>query len=236
MSAKKRVLLFGGGGVHDHKTICPVLKGYLECDDRYVIDHVTEDYDVLLASRLEGYDLLVMYHTGKTLTTEQASGMTGAVAAGMGFVGIHGAADSFKTSPEYIAMIGGVFKGHPFTRDYLISLCDPTFGIVAVHDHPILEKFEGYVVKDWEKWPVFEYMVTDEQYLLDYDPRNRILATALFKGVAQPVAWARQWGKGRVFYSAVGHHLQAIESYFFTTIFKGGAAWATRPDEEEATK
>ncbi|MFH0797350.1 MAG: ThuA domain-containing protein [Candidatus Omnitrophota bacterium] len=113
--------------------------------------------------------ICVLYHTGGTLSVEQKRGIGEWVAGGKGFVGIHSAADSFRDSPEYIAMLGGVFTGHPFIREYLVSLKDT--------EHPVTKSIEGYTVKDWEKWPVYEYKVQDEQYLLDYDPRVHILAT-----------------------------------------------------------
>lgn len=218
----QKALLFGGGGVHDYKAVCPHLQNYLTETGRFTVDYVIEDYDIFTASRLEAYDLVVLYHTGSTLSPEQASGLTGRIASGRGFVGIHGAADSFKNAPDYLAMLGGVFKSHPFVRDYLVSLCEDESG----SRHPICEQLDGYTVEHWEDWPVYEYTVHDEQYLLEYDSRNTILATALFKGKAWPVAWARGWGAGRVFYCALGHDEAACTHPFFRDLVTAGAGWA----------
>ncbi|MHB9133780.1 MAG: ThuA domain-containing protein [Armatimonadota bacterium] len=226
---QKRVLLFGGGGVHPHREACPILQGYLETIPGLTVDYVTEDYDAFLADRIAPYDLIVLYHTGGKLTIEQNRGLVEGVAAGKGFVGIHGAADSFHTFPDVSAMVGGRFRAHPFLREYLVSIAD--------YDHPITQGLEGYSVKDWEKWPVYEYTVTDEQYLIDHDTRVRVLATALFRGVPWPVAWAKPWGQGKVFYLALGHNADACRNPFFQSIFTNGAAWATseEPYQEKAT-
>ena len=92
------------------------------------------------------------------------------IASGKGYVGVHSAADSFRECPEYRAMVGGYFVTHPRYRDYQVSIVDT--------EHPITEGLD-------------ETVVTDEQYILDYDPRNHVLASALWQGDAMPVAWTK---------------------------------------------
>ncbi|MFH0962926.1 MAG: ThuA domain-containing protein [Planctomycetota bacterium] len=222
MSAKTRrtrkVLLFGGGAVHDWRKACPILRRYLVAIDGFAVDYVKEDYDVFLAERIAHYDLAVLYHTCGELTSARKTGLLEWLAGGKGLVGVHGAADSFTASPDYVAMIGGVFRAHPFLREYVVSLADTK--------HPVTRGIEGRVVKHWEKWPVYEYPVVDEQYLVDYDPRIHVLASAIFRGKAWPVAWTKGWGKGKVFYLALGHNPQACRSSFFRDLLIGGAVWA----------
>lgn len=217
----KRVLLFGGGGCHDYKACCPVLEQYLKSVPGFNVEYVAEDQDVFLAARIAGFDLVVVYHTGGELSVDQKRGLTEWVAGGKGFVGIHAAADSFRNSPEYLAMVGGYFRAHPCIREYVVSLND--------NAHPVTKGLKGYTVKDWEKWPVYEYRVTDEQYLLDYDCRVHLLASTLFRGRLWPVAWIKSWGQGKVFYLALGHNVEACRNTFFRDIVTGGAQWAADP-------
>lgn len=227
---KKKVLVFGGKEkcAHDYKACCPILKRYLKTFDNLDVDVVMNDYDAFLAENMKPYSLLVSYNTGGQLSIEQKRGLVEWVASGKGFIGIHGAADSFKDSPEYLAMIGGVFRGHPFTRKYMVSVNE---------NHPITKNLKGYVVKYWEKWPVYEYIVNDEQYLLDYDPRVNVLASTVFRGKHWPVAWVKPWGKGKVFYMALGHNPAACKNLLFKEMFLGGVKWALnrRPDPEVPT-
>lgn len=107
-------------------------------------------------------------------------------------------------------MVGGYFVTHPRYRDYQVSIVDT--------EHPITEGLD-------------ETVVTDEQYILDYDPRNHVLASALWEGSAMPVAWTKNWGDGRVFYLALGHDAPACEHEIFGTMLQRGALWAGTPGE-----
>ncbi|MDD5706492.1 MAG: ThuA domain-containing protein [Kiritimatiellae bacterium] len=220
-ATSRRVLLFGGGGCHDFKVCCPVLKGYLEGEPGLSVDYAAEDYDVFTAERIAPYDLIVMYHTGGQLSVPQRRGLVEAVAAGKSFVGVHAAADSFSEAPDYRAMVGGYFRAHPFMRDYIVSLTN--------EKHPVTAGIAGYSVEHWEKWPVFEYRVHDEQYLLDYDNRVELLAVTTFRGRLWPVSWVKPWGKGKVFYLALGHDVEACRNPFFRQMFMGGVRWAVAP-------
>ena len=66
----------------------------------------------------------------------------------------------------------------------------------------------------------------NEQYLTDYDPRVRVLATSLFRGRAWPVAWIKPWGRGKVFYLALGHDADSTRNPFFRHLFTNGCCWA----------
>jgi len=76
-----------------------------------------------------------------------------------------------------------------------------------------------------------EFWVTDEQYILDFDPRVNVLCSALWKGTAMPVAWTKSWGKGRVFYLALGHDEKACNQEIFRLLLVRGTKWAGTPGE-----
>ena len=75
-----------------------------------------------------------------------------------------------------------------------------------------------------------------EQYYMHVDPSNEVLATTTFtgehafwtKGVVMPVVWKRYYGKGRVFYSSLGHVAKEFEVPPMRTIFTRGLLWAAR--------
>ena len=79
---------------------------------------------------------------------------------------------------------------------------------------------------------VTEFMVEDEQYILDYDPRVNVLCSALWQGRAMPVAWTKAWGKGRVFYLALGHNSEACQHEMFGLLLQRGAKWAGTPSAD----
>ena len=59
----------------------------------------------------------------------------------------------------------------------------------------------------------FDYV--SEQYYMLVNPANRVLATTAFEcdGNTMPVVWTKSWGKGRVFYSALGHEAKELRKY-----------------------
>ena len=68
------------------------------------------------------------------------------------------------------------------------------------------------------------------------DPSNHVLATTVFEpseaswvtGTVMPVAWTRQWGKGRVFYSSLGHAPEELAVPEARELLRRGMAWAAR--------
>ena len=207
---KINTLVFAGGAVHDWEGCSGVIIAALSQREEFEITKVEEDLDALVAPNLDPYDLIIFYYTIGEISDAQKNGLLNHIASGKGYVGVHSAADSFRECPEYRAMVGGYFVTHPRYRDYQVSIVDT--------EHPITEGLD-------------ETMVTDEQYILDYDPRNHVLASALWEGDAMPVAWTKNWGDGRVFYLALGHDAKACEHEIFGTLLRRGALWAGTPGE-----
>ena len=210
--AKIRTLVYAGGEIHDWKGCGDAIQEALEGDGRFEVARVDDDLDCLAAPRLDPFDVIVFYHTVTSITDEQLLGLLKFVEGGKGYVGIHSAADSFRDSPTYRSFVGGHFRTHPRYRQYPVSVTEV--------EHPITEGLD-------------EFLVTDEQYITSYDPRNTILATALYKGVAYPVLWVKPWGKGRLFYNALGHNPDSCRDETFRTLLVRGTLWAaTVPPQE----
>ncbi len=199
-----RTLVFGGGEIHDWQGIQPILVAALEASDAFELATVQEDLDALLD--LDAYDVLVFHYTVGTISDAQRDALSSWLIGGKGYVGIHSAADSFRDDPAYRNMVGGHFITHPRYREYQVSVKDP--------DHPIMAGIDE------------EFIVEDEQYILDYDARVHVLANALYKGDTMPVAWTKQHGQGRVFYQALGHDPSACEHPVFKQMLVQGTLWA----------
>ena len=113
-------------------------------------------------------------------------------------------------------MCGGQWVAHPGNIiDYRVNIIRP--------DDPVMEG-----IKD------FDYH--SEQYYMHVDPSNEVLATTTFsgehapwiEGVVMPVVWKRRHGRGRVFYSSLGHVVREFEVHEMRTILKRGMLWAAR--------
>jgi len=208
-----KTLLFAGGEIHDGKGNGDVVQKALEEAGYFDVTRVHEDLDALTAEKLEPYELIVFFYTVGEINDAQKNGVLNSIASGKGFIGWHSAADSFRDCPDWKAFIGGHFITHPPYRRFQVSVVDEN----------------NFITKG-----MTEFMVEDEQYILDYDPRVKILCSALWKGEAMPVAWTKSWGKGRVCYISLGHDPKACRQDVFQKLLIRGALWAA--NRENATK
>lgn len=187
------------------------------------------DFDVTVVNSLDVYadkermsrtDLVVQSWTQADIAPEQLSGLSDAVAAGTGLAGWHGGIiDAFRMSTSYQFMTGGQWVAHP---DGIIPyFVDP---VPAEADHPIMQGIERFEVRS-------------EQYYVHADPSNHVLATTTFgatkespwvEGTVMPVVWTRQWDKGRVFVSTVGHVATDLDGPEVKTLTGRGLLWASR--------
>lgn len=122
-----------------------------------------------------------------------------------GFIGVHGALVSAPDTPEYIHMIGGKFLTHPkMGQTYRIRIKNTA--------HPIMDKIE-------------EFEIVDELYLMETYPPYELLMLCDFAGFERPVAWAKPYGLGRVFYISLGHGQSQIENPYYKSIISNALNW-----------
>lgn len=211
-AGKIKTLLLTGGKVHNGVKIGDVLQTAMEKSGRFEITRVNEDLSALEAEKVKPFDLVVFYWTMGEITEAQKRGVMNHIASGKGFVTFHSGADSFRGDFDWRAFVGGYFITHPKYRTYQVSVTEAK--------SPITEGID-------------EFMITDEQYIVDYDPRVNVLANALHKGKTMPVLWTQDWGKGRVFYSALGHDPKACEQEMFQKLALRGMLWAAGRDVKD---
>jgi type 1 glutamine amidotransferase len=212
-AASKALLLYGGWEGHFPETIAAFAKERLLTGFE-----VTESQDlaVLDPATLASFDLLVLIWTFGELTEEQEAALCNAVRDGMGLVAWHGAASSFHASRPYKHLLGGQFVAHPGGNAVPYH--------VKFNDDPLTRGLE-------------DFSIASEQYYLIVDPAVTVIATTQvvgcempwLSGVKMPVAWWRNWGTGRVFYSSLGHTKGLLQHPSVAALLQRGIAWATRP-------
>jgi hypothetical protein len=141
---------------------------------------------------------------------------------GKGFVGIHAALDTNYKWPEYGEMIGGWFDQHPWsTFNAPILNEDPDFPAVRHFPHAFVKYDEIYQPKDWERSKV-NVLLSLDPTKLNYANNPRIhRADHDF-----PVAWDKTYGKGRVFYSTLGHTEESWEDPDIRKMYFEAIKWA----------
>jgi uncharacterized protein len=140
---------------------------------------------------------------------------------GKGFVGIHAALDTLYKWPEYGEMIGGWFDGHPWnTFDAPVVIEDRTFPAMKHFTSATLTlKDEMYQPKSWSRDKVNVLMRLDDSKL-DYSKAPRARADHDFA-----IAWSKMYGKGRVFYSSLGHTREAWQDPQVKTMYLEAIRW-----------
>ena len=81
-----------------------------------------------------------------------------------------------------------------------------------------------------------DFKMKSEQYYMHTDPGNEVLATTTFtgehaewiNGTVMPVIWKRRYGKGRVFYTSLGHVAKDFDVPELKEIVRRGMLWAAR--------
>jgi type 1 glutamine amidotransferase len=153
---------------------------------------------------LNYFDALVFASTTGELdlTDDQKADMMSFIKDdGKGFVGVHAALDTNYKWPEYGEMIGGWFDQHPWmTFNAPIVVEDPSFPAVRHFPHEFVKRDEIYQPKSWSRDKVNVLLSLDASKL-DYNNNPRIHR----QDHDFAVAWSKMYGKGRVFYSTLGH-------------------------------
>ena len=167
-------------------------------------------------SPLGGYGVVVFLSTsGEVLTPAGREQFMAYLRDGGGFVGVHAAACTEYDWPYYGELLGAWFDRHPAYQ--------PGKAVVEDRGHPATRHLPAV----WE--------FADEWYDFRTNPRGsvRVLVSADESsyegggmGADHPLAWCREQGAGRVFYTALGHASEAYQDPDFRAHLLGGIRWA----------
>lgn len=210
----KALMVWGGWEGHEPEQCVDLFAPLLEQAGFEV--ELSDTLDAFLeAEKMAALDLIVLSWSMGTLTPEQQRGLLEAVKGGVGIAGWHGGlSDAFRNNVDYQFMVGGQWVAHPGNIiDYTVNIID--------HDDPITRG-------------IADFAVHSEQYYMHVDPSNQVLATTTFsgehvpwiEGVVMPQVWKRMYGRGKVFYSALGHVAADFEVPEVKEIQRRGMLWA----------
>jgi uncharacterized protein len=181
----------------------------------------TPDCSLINADYLKNFKGLVFYTTGELpLSEEQKQAFLDFVKAGKGFVGIHSATDTLYKWPEYGKLIGGYFDGHPWHQDVVIKVEDTTHPAVKDLAPSFKIKDEIYQFKDFSKDQV-HVLLSLVNSSVDLTKPSVHRADKYFAN-----AWTTSYGKGRVFYTALGHREEVWSDPRFQKHLVNGIRWA----------
>ncbi len=225
---KIRVLILTGVNNHDWRATTPVLREILERTGRFQV-FVNEEGRGNGPETFAPYDVLLLNYNDYKQTQgpwwdERArQAMLDFVRNGKGLVSYHAANNAFWGWEEFDKLVGGTWRetaGHAPYHAYTVKIVDA--------DSPITRGMPP------------SFAETDELYhQLSLQPNIHVLATAwddpkncwkpgegCGTGKDEPLIWTLSYGDGRVFQTALGHDVKAMQSPGFQLTLARGTEWA----------
>lgn len=216
LNGKTVLFVYGGWAGHDPNGCKELFVPWLKGEGANVVesDKLSIYKDKELMAKV---DLIVQVWTMGSLQPDEEEGLLSAIKNGAGIAGWHGGlGDSFRNNTEYQFMVGGQWVAHP--------------GNIVDYDVNVKDK------KDPVMKGIKTFHMRSEQYYMHVDPAVKVLATTKIlgkgapwiEGVVMPAVWKKVYGKGRVFYSSLGHVSADFDVPEAFEIMKRGIKWAVR--------
>lgn len=214
-----RVVLVTGGG-HDYKKFSATLDKLFEQAGGFKIVQRLEpgkdgpDAHILKLSELKNADadVVVFFTVGYKLDPIREKALEQFVDNGGGLVAIHCASASFGNSQTWFRLTGARFAGHYKSLHKLnVKISDPK--------HPIMNGVEPFTIVDEEY--NHNFAKVDIKVLAEFKERPEGS-----KGKNNDIVWTRDVGKGRVFYTALGHGPEAWATPAWQKMVLQGICWA----------
>ena len=214
LNGKKVLFVWGGWMGHEPDKCRDIFVPWMESEGAKVT--VSETLDAYLEMDKNTPDLIIQAWTMGQITSDQEKALLDAVSGGVGIAGWHGGlGDSFRNNVAFQFMVGGQWVAHPGgVIGYRVNIVD--------HDDPVTKGLS-------------DFSMHSEQYYMHVDPNVKVLATTTFNGdhafwidgTVMPVVWKKVYGKGRVFYSSLGHVSADFKIPEALEIQKRGIRWAS---------
>ncbi len=225
---KIKVLILTGVNNHNWRATTPALREVLEATGRFEVRINEEGRGNGLETFLP-YDVLLLNYNdyrqtqGPWWDDRARQAMLDFVRNGKGLVCYHASNNAFWGWPEFDKLVGGTWRdtaGHGPYHAYTVNILD--------REHPITKGLPA------------SFAENDELYhRLSMEPGIHVLAAALddpkncYKpnegcgtGKDEPLIWTKAYGLGRVFQTALGHDVKAMESPGFRATLVRGTEWA----------
>jgi type 1 glutamine amidotransferase len=253
---KLKVLLVSGLVVkeHDYTKMNQNIKAMLESTGRFAVK-ITEDFTGSTSETLKRYDLVFLNYDGMEWINDDKHVYWGEkteealylfVKSGKGIVFYHSSFASGKGTPEeYIKMAGATMDMDKGGRrspksDFIITTSDESHPITRGLPKQWMTVGDDFmcglsILKDSKITPLAYVFDSIDDYRGSNFPPPHMKDVIVPDGdlgkmhavnMDQPVAWANEYGEGRVFVITIGHDIDTMRRVPFLTMLVRGAEWA----------
>lgn len=236
-ATKIHALIVTGQNGHDWRATTPVLRKLLEDTGRFEV-HVTEEFRGAGAETLAPYDVVILNYYDSNRPElrwgERAdAALLDFVRSGKGLVVYHFSAAAFNGWPEYEKLSGGNWRpqhGHHSARhDFTVDIKDQGHPVTRGMKSSFLQSNdELYANLQWQPEGAYHVLATAWDDHTRYKSGEQQPVPG--PGLNQPMLWTVNYGKGRVFVTALGHDADAMKSAGFVATLTRGTEWAATGD------
>lgn len=198
----------------------------------------TKDASLINAENLKNYDLVILYTQGDLTKPSKDGGapmdpkgidaLLQWVKDGGAIMGYHSATDTLRVSSDgqatpYIKMMGAEFRTHGDQFEGTVKVVDPT--------HPAMKS----IPQDWklmEEWYAFANFNKESMHVMALlDPgAAREKQEKIYGGPDYPIIWCSAYGKGKVYFNALGHREDVWDNPLFQKSIVDAAEWVLDKD------
>jgi type 1 glutamine amidotransferase len=181
---------------------------------------------------LKNFDCVLFFTTGSfrnlsPLTKDELADLENWVKDGGAFAGTHCATDTLYDT-TYGALVGGYFDGHPWTKKIKVKVEDPKHAAAAGFETGAEIDDEIYQFKD------SPYSREKLHIILSVDNSSIDVSKGARKDQDYAISWCQEYGKGRSFYTSLGHRKEVWKDERFQKHLIGGLKWAMKDAEGSA--
>jgi type 1 glutamine amidotransferase len=189
-----------------------------------------ESLDKLSVDNLKKYDAVIFANTTGNLPLPDKQGFIDWVHGGHAFIAMHSGSDTLHERSQpgffqpYIDMLGGEFAGHGDQVGVECLVQDKSHPATkALAESFCIEQEEIYLIKSFDRAKVHGLLALDKH-------PNKKKELGYF-----PIAWCKEFGQGKVFYTSLGHNEIVWENKRYQKHILGGIKWALGLEKGDAT-
>jgi len=239
--ARKQLLVIGDEKGYRHQAISHAMSTIerMGRENGLWDTHIRTDTEALTKKKLEynarnldSFDAVLFYTGGNPAMDDQqrADFLSSIRDDGKGFIGVHSASITWVKWPEFVDLLGGTYDEHPWnTFAAPIVVEDPAFPGMSAWPPAFTLKDEIYQIKSFSR--------ENTRVLLRLDASKLDLFGTRVHRQDQdfPVAWAKMYGKGRVFYSTLGHVEENWDRPEVQQMYREAIKWALKLVDADIT-
>jgi len=229
---KIRMLIVTGNQVsHDWRATTAEIRKLIEDTGKFDV-RVTEEFRGATADTLKPYDVVLLNYAARKPDNRWPEATESAlmewVRSGKGIVVYHFTLSAFEGWEDYETMVTGTWRPgngqHSPRHDFTVKIDDK--------QHPVVRGMgESFPIADDELYTNLKTVAPEERHVIAsayddpefYKDKTRVLPEVKRNS---PLLWTRSWGQGRVFVTALGHDVKALQNPGFRTTIVRGTEWA----------